>query len=396
MPPLGPAGRLVGERPRTPEPVDRHVIGDSLEGTRVIRARHPVGPVGPAVQVRLEIHRRDRPVLRDTGLHLHQHLVPAAVAVEHLFAGEPYLDRPASQLAKLSHHNLMAERVALPAEAAPVGRGDDPDLAGREAKHLGHRPVHVVRRLGAGPDRHPAVGLPVPHRGVLLHRQVGVPFIEEQVFPDQVRPGEPFLQVPELQVHQLVQVPAVGVVVELRGGLRHRLLHVPDRLERLVLHLDQLAGRQGRVLVHRRHRGDRVSDEADDLRAERVLVLGHREDPERRRQVLPGDHRVHSGQRLRLRRIQSSDPGVRVRAPEHLREQHPGQHDIVGEQRPARTLGVGVHLRPGRSHHPEPVPGRRHRRRSALLLSSHAASPGSAPPSRPACGPPPARSPRRS
>src|SRR3989449_5329728 len=83
---LGPAGRLVRERPCPLEPVTGNVIRDGLQRPRVIGARDPVGPVAAAVEQRLEVHAGDGAVPFHSRLHPHKRGVAPAVAVEHLFA----------------------------------------------------------------------------------------------------------------------------------------------------------------------------------------------------------------------------------------------------------------------------------------------------------------------
>src|SRR2546421_11818616 len=83
---LGPAGRLVRERPCPLEPVTGNVIRDGLQRPRVIGARDPVGPVAAAVEQRREVHAGDSDGPLHSGLHPHERGVTPAVAVEHLFA----------------------------------------------------------------------------------------------------------------------------------------------------------------------------------------------------------------------------------------------------------------------------------------------------------------------
>ena len=85
----------------------------------------------------------------------------AAVAVEDLLAGERDLDRPAEQQRRPGDDDLVVERIALAAEAAAVGRGDDADVRRRQRQHLGQRAVQVVRRLRRRGDGQLAVGVDV-------------------------------------------------------------------------------------------------------------------------------------------------------------------------------------------------------------------------------------------
>ena len=162
------------------------------------------------------------PSLREAGLDPHQHRVAAAVDVEDLLARERDLHRPAGDLRELARGDLVGERIELAAEAAADGRRDHADVRLRHVEDLAEEAVHVVRRLGRGPERELAVGAPLGHRRVLLHGQVRVALEEEDVLADEVGLGERRLDVAELERHRLVDVGPVAVLVDahLRVGQR--------------------------------------------------------------------------------------------------------------------------------------------------------------------------------
>src|SRR5216117_11062 len=124
---LGPAGRLVRERPCPLEPVTGNVIRDGLQRPRVIGARDPVGPVAAAVEQRLEVHAGDGAVPFHARLHPHERGVAPAVAVEHLFARKGGFYGSPRDHSQLRDYDLMTEGIALPAEAAPVRARDHAD-----------------------------------------------------------------------------------------------------------------------------------------------------------------------------------------------------------------------------------------------------------------------------
>ncbi len=74
---LGAAGRLVREDARSVETVGRHLVGHRLQRARVVRRGHAVGAVAAAVEERLEMHRRDRPVPPHARADLHQRRMTA-------------------------------------------------------------------------------------------------------------------------------------------------------------------------------------------------------------------------------------------------------------------------------------------------------------------------------
>src|SRR5215510_956442 len=80
MSPLWPARRLVGEHTAAAETVPRDVVGNGLQRASVEGARDAVGPVGTAVEQRLQIHPRDGAVVVHTRAEPHQHGMAAAMA----------------------------------------------------------------------------------------------------------------------------------------------------------------------------------------------------------------------------------------------------------------------------------------------------------------------------
>ncbi len=205
------------------------------------------------------------------------------MAVEDLFAREADLHRAARQEGQLGDDDLVIERVALPAEAAAVRAGHDPDSRRGHAEDLGERAVEVVRRLRRGTDRQPAVGLGNREARVLLHREVRVPAEEEDVLEHVVRGGDRGVHVAELHRDPLVDVPVVSVVVERFHVVLHGLGRIEDGFELLVFDVDGLDRLEGDLLVPRSHGDDGIADEAHAIHAERVLVLRDGQDAERRR-----------------------------------------------------------------------------------------------------------------
>ena len=63
------------------------------------------------------------------------------------------------------------------------------------------------------------------------------------------------------------------------------------------------------------------------------------------RQLSPGNDGVDPGQGPRLSGIDRNDPGMRMGTSEQLAPEHPGQHQVVGEESLSGTLGVGVYFR---------------------------------------------------
>ena len=375
---LGSARRLVGEDPRALELVDRHLVGHRIDDAGVERRGHAVGAVGAAVEPRLQMAAGDVPRPREARLDPHQHRVAAAMDVEHFLPRARDLHRAADELREAARRDLVGEGVELAAEAATHRRRDDADVRGRHVEDLGEQAVHVVGRLRRGPQRQLAVGGGVRHRGVLLHRQVRVALVEEDVLAHEIGGGEGRLHVAELQRDVLVHVGSVAVLVDAHLGVRERLLDGHQRGQRLVVDVDEAARAVRRLLVHRRHRADGVADHPHLLRAERLLVLRHGKDAElHARQVRPGDDGVHARHRPGAGGVDTADACMRVRTAQQFAERHAGQDEVVGVARVPGDLAPGIDLRQRLADHAEALghsylPSGRLRRADSLRLTSGA------------------------
>jgi hypothetical protein len=230
----------------------------------------------------------------------------------------------------LGHHHLVGERVGLAAEAAAVGSGDHADAAGRPLQHLGQGTVHVVRALRAAVKREMLVEVDHRDRRVVLHREVGVALVEEDVFANRVGGLEPLFDVAELHRRRLVDVAVVGVVVDLRLGVGEGVGGVGDGVEHLDVDLDQVARLECDLLGVGGDGGDGIADVAHARLRERVLVLRDGQDAEGVGRVLAGDHGPHAGQRLGLRRVDRRDVAVGDVAPKDLAPQHAGEGEVAG------------------------------------------------------------------
>src|SRR5207302_10887886 len=81
---------------------------------------------------------------------------------------------------------FVSEGITLSAECPAVRRGDDADAPAREAEHLLHLAMEVVRHLCAGPERQLSVAVVRRDGGVRLERRVGVALEEEPVLAHMV------------------------------------------------------------------------------------------------------------------------------------------------------------------------------------------------------------------
>ena len=355
------AGRAVGLRARL---VDHDVPADRAEGRHGVRrggahraggerrARVRAGLVGA-----LPVDRGDRAVALRADADANVRARGRAGALEDLGARHLHLHRAVAALAREQAGQRLHVDRGLAAEAATDLDGVHADLRDRVDEQLRELVAHAEVGLRAHPDVDLAVL--APQRGavvrldvaLVVHRRV------ELALDHDLGVAEPGIEVAVRELDALRDVRgarAVGrgaagaeeakdllghdVVVNHRRLGRHRILHVRNGLERLVLDLDQVERVFGDVRVSRGDRRDRVPAVERLVRGEDVV-----EHPARagrlalaevhRRIVLPRevgvrDHRGHSGQRLRLRGIDVVDQRVGVRAAQHAAVEHPRQPHV--------------------------------------------------------------------
>ena len=134
---------------------------------------------------------------------------------------------------------------------------------------------------------------------MLLDRQVRIPLEEEHVVEDMVGAVDSRIDVAELQRHRLVYVAVITVVVYPRLVVGQAVGRGRERPQRVVGDVDEVHGALGGDFVARDHGRDRVTDEANLVAAERVLVVADRQDPVGNRERIPGQHEMHAVDRCR-------------------------------------------------------------------------------------------------
>src|SRR5438309_4256064 len=130
---------------------------------------------------------------------------------------------------------------------------------------------------------------------MLFQRQVSVAFVKENVFPNEVSFGEALIDVTELERDLLMYVASVSVFVNPRLVLSQPIFDGRDRLQPFILDLDEIERIEGGVFIDAGDGGNRISDEANFVDAQRVFVLTNGQDAVRYGQVLAGDDCDHSG-----------------------------------------------------------------------------------------------------
>ncbi len=215
---------------------------------------------------------------------------------------------------------------------------------------------------------------------MLLHGQVRVALEEQRVFADQIGLGKPLIHVAEFEIDGLVEIAARAVVVDARRRLGDGVQRRGDGGQLVVRDGDEIEGSRGCFFTGGRDGRHGIAHEAHGVRAQRMLVLAHGQDPERDGQVLAGEHGLHAGQRAGFGRVDAGDLGVGVRAAQQLAEEHPRQGEVVGELGGARDLRGRVDFAG----------------RLLLITGGHTGFPWPASRLRRASVPPPAPRPRRS
>src|SRR5205085_3861996 len=110
---LWPAWWLVREDAHALKLVARHVVRHGLQCAGVKGARYAVTSVRSAIKERFEVHRGNRAVFLHASLHVHQHRMATAMAVENFFARQCALHRTSRDHRELADDDFVIERIAL-------------------------------------------------------------------------------------------------------------------------------------------------------------------------------------------------------------------------------------------------------------------------------------------
>ena len=305
------------------------------EPRRVLhRGRDPVE--GAMVGEHVGTNGEDLAVLGGGDLAAHDVVAGEAGADEVLVAVLHPLHRLAGDDAGDDGAHVSGVDRDLVAEATADVRRDDPDLVLREPGDDRIQGAVGVGRLRRRPQREPAVDAVVVGDGAAgLHRCGVHARVDDVLRDDDLGTGEHRLGrglVTGLPVKTVVVGLALEVVADHRHGGIKSLADVHDRLEGLVLDLDQLERIAGRVPVLGHDEGHFLALETHLVRGEdRLHVIGQGRHPGQAllRQRRAGDDRLDLGVSLCGTRVDADDAPVRDRGPEDRQVQHPGQLDVV-------------------------------------------------------------------
>ena len=354
-------------------PVAHHVVADGARIRDVVRRERAQAAVhhrrageGAGLELEQPVGRDQLAVLGDAHLHPHRRTRCRAGGTEHVVAVHHQPHR-AARLHRQQRRDRLQIGHRLAAEAAADLGGIDAEVADRLLQDLRGQRAHLEVALARGPDLGLAIGVPARQAGVrldiaLVHRG-GL----ELLLDHHIGRGKAGVDVAGLELQPLRDVGGLGrrrfdaagdhVLEQQRRPIRHRLVHVDDVGQHLVVHLDQ----------RRRLIGDRGADRGD--RGHRMaLVIGllarhdvARDVPEIHRdalgtdvveflvrQVLPRHHRLDAGQLLGGRCVDRADARVRVRRAQDAAVQHAGQLVVAAVHGASRHLGHAVRTdRPG-------------------------------------------------
>jgi len=205
--------------------------------------------------------------------------------------------------------------------------------------------VEVVGDLRRGPEGELVVRAEGRDRAVRFDRRVRVALEEEPVVADVVRRCKTALEIAKRKVDLFEHVGALRLVVDLDVLALEGFLDREDRLEVLVLDLDERERIERRVLIERRHGRDGLADVPNAIHRERGLVLSGRHDPHLLGHVGTGHDRDDPGICERALGIDPKDPGVRTRRPQKAPVQHSREEQVVGVPRLAGEMRPRVDLR---------------------------------------------------
>ena len=227
------------------------------------------------------------------------------------------------------------DHFTLPAEATADQRLDHPNLRHRHLEHQRQLVLQVIGNLRGGPDRQAAecAGVRIEfersQRTVRFHGRMGDLVGEEAAFGDVVGVSKRLVGIAEDVVIILLRVVRLVVVDEIGLGL-HRFFGVEVGGQKLIIHSNQFERLLGNGFGDRSHAGYVVTDVANLVERQRVLVVADGENAEGIGRVLAGDHRDHTVKSLGSAGVNALDASMRMRRMQNLSMEHAGDGKVVG------------------------------------------------------------------
>ncbi len=308
--------------------------------------------VGALVEDDGASEREDRAVGEHGGLELEPLLPRLAGGGEVLGAVLDPLHRRLEQDARPAERDVLAIQHHLVSERTADVARHDADRLRRQPERARQREAEPVRVLRAGRVGELACGgVVVRDPCARLERHVCIPLLAEARAHDTVRGGERPVDVAPRR--DGVERDVAHHPVEQRRLRRQRLRGRSHGLERLVLHGDEREGVLRDVAALGHDERDRIADVKHPVlgqRPERRLVSRHPETFRHRLQLVGGEDSHHAREGTRVVRVETTDPGMRIRAAEKRRLRHAGWREVGDEATTPGEQARVLHPRDTRAH----------------------------------------------
>lgn len=271
--------------------------------------------------------------------------VTRAAAQECFLPAELHLDGAPGPACKQRAEEFVLKQILLCAEASAHVVDDHAYLVQRHAEHFGEGAADHEGTLRRGPHGQLAVAVPLADTDVRLH--IGRSRAAEIIFAldNQIRFFKALVDVaPRDEDRRQHVILTEAVLMNWRcRGIRCRF-DGEEAGQRVVFDLDECDRPLGNFLTDGSDGGNALAPVAYPL-VQDVLVLCNRcrawmrrAGMQHARNVLVGQHRLHSLERQRLGRIDAFDARMRDVAALHLGIEHAGQSDVSSISRRPRHL----------------------------------------------------------
>jgi hypothetical protein len=215
-----------------------------------------------------------------------------AMVEKNLLAGTGYFDRSTSAAREFAGTKLVAKGVAFAAKAATdVGR-DNPHMRARQIEHFADFAVDIMGRLRRSPEGQFAadgicgVGFPISHTGVFFNGRVIITFVVKPVFTYEIGCGKTSLDIAKFIGYGFVDIANASSVINFNLRARQSFVDTHQSRENLVVNLNELQSCGQDIGIKGSNCGDRVTNIADLVDGQGILILTGRKNTEFVREVL--------------------------------------------------------------------------------------------------------------
>ncbi len=301
-----------------------HLIGSAAAITGSACHVHTIFGIGTPVPIERILHGQQLAILVTAHLEVANQSLANKGGIEFLLAGQAQLDWAALDLGGDGYCQGLHTHSGLGPKAASHVGGDDPHITLRDAQRLGDQITLGKGGLRAAPQRHLADFVHLGDGHVRLNRHVL--HVGDAIFAlDHGRAVPPGIKRVALADFEVVgEVGAWSgedegddfVLAQVRVNQRRvgasAKFWVEDRLQLLVLHLDEIHGLLSYFFADGGHARDRVAHVAHPVTAENMAVSQIKADEAR--EILSGDDCLDAGQRPGLAGVNRLDYCVGIGA----------------------------------------------------------------------------------